>query len=86
MLGLPREVRERMVRRVEDFAYQMIAKVFNGEDTAPLAMEAILKADAYNPRPKARRIEKAADWTPEKIKERAAALQSNKGPQGNFDD
>ena len=86
MLGLPREVRERMARRVEDFAYQMIVKVFNAEDTAPLAFEAILKAGSYNPRPKARRIEKAEKWTPEKIKERAASLQPDKGPQGNFED
>ena len=79
MLGLPRDVRERMVRRVEDFAYQMMMKVFNAEDTAPLAIDAILKAGSYHPRPKARRIEKAADWTPEKIKEKAPPLQPDKG-------
>jgi fructose/tagatose bisphosphate aldolase len=86
LLGLPREVRARMARRVEDFAYHMMAKVFNAEDTAPLAIEAILKTGSYSPRPKARRVEKAADWTPEKIKEKAAGLQPDKGPQGNFDD
>lgn len=86
MLGLPRDVRERMVSRVEDFAYHMMLKVFNAEDTAPLAIEAILKAGSYHPRPKARRIEKAADWTPEKIRQKAAALQPDKGPQGNFND
>jgi fructose-bisphosphate aldolase class II len=86
LLGLPREVRERMIRRVEDFAFQMMVKVFNAEDTAPLAIEAILKAGSHHPRPKARRIEKATDWTPEKIKARAAALQPDKGPQGNFED
>ena len=86
LLGLPREVRARMARRVEDFAYHMMVKVFNAEDTAPLAIEAILKTGSYSPRPKARRIEKAADWTPEKIKEKAAGLQPDKGPQGNFDD
>jgi fructose-bisphosphate aldolase, class II len=86
LLGLPREVRMRMARRVEDFAYHMMATVFNAEDTAPLAIEAILKTGSYSPRPKARRVEKAADWTPEKIKEKAAGLQPDKGPQGNFDD
>jgi len=86
MLGQPREVRQRMVAAVEDFAYHMMVDVFNARDTAPLAIEAILKADTYTPGPKARRIEKAADWTPEKIKERAAALQPNQGPLGNFDD
>jgi len=86
LLGLPREVRERMARRVEEFAYRMMVKVLNAEGTAPLAIEAILKAGSYHARPKARRIEKAADWTAEKIKEKAAALQPDKGPQGNFDD
>ena len=86
LLGLPREVRERMARRVEEFAYRMMVKVLNAEGTAPLAIEAILKAGSYHARPKARRIEKAADWTPEKIKERAASLQADKGPQGSFED
>ncbi len=86
MLGQSREVRQRMVAAVEDFAYHMLVDVFNAQDTAPLAIEAILKADSYTPGPKARRIEKPADWTPEKIKERAAALQPDKGPRGNFDD
>jgi hypothetical protein len=75
-----------MVRRVEDFAYQMMVDVFNAEDTAPLAIEAILKSGSCNPGSKTRRIEKAAEWTPEKIRERAAALQPDKGPQGHFDD
>jgi fructose/tagatose bisphosphate aldolase len=86
LLGQPREVRQRMVAAVEDFAYHMMVEVFNARDTAPLAIEAILEAGAHTPGPKARRIEKAADWTPEKIKERAAGLQPEKGPQGNFDD
>ena len=86
LLGLAQDVRERMVRRVEDFAYQMMVNVFNAEDTAPLALEAILKTGSCTPGPKARRIEKAGDWTPEKITERAAILQPDKGPQGRFDD
>jgi fructose/tagatose bisphosphate aldolase len=86
MLGLPREVRHRMAQAVEEFAYHMMVQVFNAQDTAPLAIDAILKAGSCTPGPKARRIEKAADWTPEKIKARAAALQPDKGPQGNFED
>jgi fructose-bisphosphate aldolase class II len=86
MLGLPREVRHRMAQAVEEFAYHMMVQVFNAKDTAPLAIDAILKASSYTPGPKARRIEKAADWSPEKIKARAAALQPDKGPQGNFED
>jgi fructose/tagatose bisphosphate aldolase len=86
MLGLAREVRQRMVQAVEDFAYHMMVDVFNAQDTAPLAIEAISKAGSHTPGPKGRRIEKASDWTPEKIRERAASLQPGKGPQGNFDD
>ncbi len=86
MLGLPREVRHRMAQAVEEFAYHMMVQVFNAQDTAPMAIDAILKAGSCTPGPKARRIEKAADWTPEKIKARAAALQPDKGPQGNFED
>jgi hypothetical protein len=71
---------------VEDFAYHMMVDVFNARDTAPLAIEAILKAGSYTPGPKARRTEKPSDWTPEKIRERAAAIQPDQGPQGNFDD
>jgi fructose-bisphosphate aldolase class II len=86
MLGLPREVRQRMVQAVEDFAHHMMVHVFNAKDTAPLAIDAILKAGYHTPGPKARRIEKPADWTTDKIKEKAAALQPDKGPQGNFED
>ncbi|MCU0538282.1 MAG: class II fructose-bisphosphate aldolase [Desulfobacterales bacterium] len=86
LLGLPRDVRERMSRRVEEFAYAMIVDVFNARDTAPLAIETILAAGSHNPGPKARRIEKTADWTPERIKQRAAALNADKGPQGDFED
>ena len=86
LLGQPREVRERMARRVEDFAYRMMVEVFNARDTAPLGIEAILEAGSHAAPAKARRLDKPADWTPDRIRERAAALQSDKGPQGNFED
>jgi len=86
MLGLSREVRQRMVQAVENFAHHMMVHVFNAKDTAPLAIDAILQAGSHTPGPKGRRIEKPADWTPDKIKEKAAALQPDKGPQGNFED
>jgi len=75
-----------MAKGVEDFVYELLTKVFNAQDTAPLAIEAILKAGSYNLRPKTKRIENPADWTEQKIKERAAKLQTEKGPKGNFDD
>ena len=86
LLGQPREVRLRMARRVEEFAYNLIVDVFNARDTAPLAMEILLAAGSHNPGQKARRSEKPADWTSEKIAQKAAALNSDKGPQGNFED
>ena len=86
LFGQPRAVRERMAKRVEDFVYGMMVDVFNAQDTAPLAMEVILKAGSYDPGPKAECIESAGDWTTEKIIERAKSIDSDKGPEGNFDD
>ena len=86
LFGQPEAIRERMARRVEDFAYKMLIEVFNAKDTAPLAIEAILQAGSHDLGPKAARIEDPADWTGEKIHEKAAAIDSDKGPQGNFDD
>ncbi len=86
LFGLPREIRERMAKGVEDFVYELLTKVFNAQDTAPLAIEAILKAGSYDLGPKAQRIENPADWTEQKIKERAAKIHGDKGPKGSFDD
>ncbi len=86
LFGLPREIRERMAKGVEDFVYELLTKVFNAQDTAPLAIEAILKAGSYDLGPKAQRIENPADWTEQKIKERAAKIHEDKGPKGNFED
>jgi fructose-bisphosphate aldolase class II len=86
LLGLPRDVRERMEQRVESFVYNMLINVFNAEDTADLAISAILEADSFDPGPKAQRIEEPSDWTPEKIAEKAASIESNQSPEGDFDD
>ncbi|WP_373498092.1 class II fructose-bisphosphate aldolase [Desulfococcus sp.] len=86
LLGQPREVRDRMARRVEDFVYNMITGVFNAGDTADIVIDAILKAGSHDPGPKAHRIENPADWTPEKILERGKSLAGNKGAKGDFDD
>jgi fructose-bisphosphate aldolase, class II len=80
------QIRERMAKRVADFVYTMLVDVFNAKDTAPLAINAIIKAGSYDLGPKTERIEDQAQWTPEKIKARAAALDGDKGPAGNFDD
>ncbi|RJX28061.1 MAG: ketose-bisphosphate aldolase [Desulfurivibrio sp.] len=86
LLGQPAAIRERMCKRVEDFVYNMLVNVFNAQDTAEPAIEAILRKGSYDPGPKAERLEDPADWTPEKIMARAATLGSDKGPQGDFDD
>jgi len=86
LLAQPKEVRDRMVRGVEDFAYKMMTEVFNAQDTAPLAIEAILKAGSYDLGPKVTRTEDPAEWTEGKIKERFLHLGNDKGPAGRFDD
>ncbi|MEE8397418.1 MAG: class II fructose-bisphosphate aldolase [Desulfobacterales bacterium] len=86
LLGQPRNIRDRMVKRVEDFIYTMLTDVLNTSNTAPLAIEAILDADSCDPGPKADRIEDPEDWTNEKIVEKAAAIDTDKGPGGDFDD
>ena len=86
LLGQPGDVRERMVKGVEDFIYELLTNVFNAGDTAPLAIEAIVESGSYDLGPKTARIEDPAEWTKEKIRERAAGLNTDKGPAGDFDD
>ncbi len=50
LLGQPQDIRERMVKRVEDFAYHMMVNVLGCADTAPLVIEAILANGSHDPR------------------------------------
>jgi fructose-bisphosphate aldolase class II len=86
LLTQPKEIRERMVKAVEDFTYDMLVNVFNAKDTAPLAIEAILKAGSYNLGAKATRIEDPVEWTESKIVEKAKLIGKPHGHEGNFDD
>jgi fructose/tagatose bisphosphate aldolase len=86
IMGQPREIRERMARRVEDFVYTLLVEVFNAGDTARYAVDAILEAGSYDLGPKCGRIESPEEWTEEKIRARAATLDTDKGPAGDFDD
>jgi fructose-bisphosphate aldolase class II len=86
LLGQTREERERMVKGVEDFVYLLINDVFNGSDTAPLAVAAILEAGSYDLGPKASRMEDPDQWTEKKYRARAESISSDKGPKGDFDD
>ncbi|MDI6763905.1 MAG: class II fructose-bisphosphate aldolase [Thermodesulfobacteriota bacterium] len=86
LLAQPKEIRDRIVKQVEAFAYKMMTEVFNSQDTAPFAIEAILKADSCDLGPKVTRMEDPVQWTESKIIEQAARLASDKGPAGKFDD
>lgn len=86
LLSQTQSIRQRMAKRVEEFTYNMLVNVLNAQDTADLAIEAILAAGTFDPGPKATRIEDPADWTKEKIIQRAALIDSDKGPEGDFDD
>ena len=86
LLAQDRAVRERMSKRVEEFVYNMLTSVFNAEGTASLAKELLLKAGSYDLGAKGKQLEDPADWTRDKIIERAKNLDVDKGPEGDFDD
>jgi fructose-bisphosphate aldolase class II len=86
LLAQERTVRERMSKRVEEFVYNMLTKVFNADGTATLAKELILKAGSYDLGPKGQQLENPEEWTKELIIERAKTLDVDKGPEGDFDD
>ncbi len=86
LLSLPRDIRERMVQGVEDFIYNLLTRVFNAQDTAPLALETILEAGSHDLGPKSERIEDPSQWTEDEIQKRASALDTDKGQAGDFDD
>ncbi len=86
LLGLQAEVRERMAGAVERFVYTLLTDVFDAADTAPLVVENILQVNGYDPGPKVGRLENPSEWSREKIIERAAQLDTDKGPEGDFDD
>lgn len=86
ILAQDRDVRERMSKGVEEFVYTILTKVFNAEGTASIAKELIIKAGSYDLGAKGKQLEEPADWTREKIVERAKTLDVDKGPEGDFDD
>jgi fructose-bisphosphate aldolase class II len=86
LLAQPAAVRARMSEAVAEFVYWLLTDVFNAGGTGPLAIEELLAAGSYDLGPKAGRIENPAEWTREKILERAATMERDKGPEGDFDD
>jgi len=86
ILAQKTEIRDRMAKGVEDFVYNLLVNVFNAEDTAPLAYQAIIDAGGYDMGPLVGTIEDPAEWTPELIRQRASLIDSDKGPEGDWDD
>jgi len=86
IMGQPKPIRDRMARRVEDFVFTLLVEVFNAGDTAHFGVEEILAAGSCDLGPKTGRIESPEEWTEEKIRKKAASLDTDKGPEGDFDD
>lgn len=86
LMGQTAEVRERMIQRVENFVYTLLVDVFNAKDTADFAIQTILEKNSYDMGPKCKKIEDPEEWTREKIQEKASHIDSDKGPEGDFDD
>jgi fructose-bisphosphate aldolase class II len=86
LLSQPKEIRDRMAEGVASFVYSLITDVFNAGNAAPLATEAILRAGSHDPGPKGSRIEDPADWTEERIREKGAGIERDRGPAGDFED
>ena len=84
--GQPSEIKDRMCKRVEDFVYNLLVNVFNAQDSGNYCLDAIIKANSYDPGPKATKIESANEWTKDKIITKAALLDTDKGSAGDFDD
>ncbi|MBU4289076.1 MAG: class II fructose-bisphosphate aldolase [Proteobacteria bacterium] len=86
LLGQPKEIKERMSKRVEEFIYNMLVNVLNAQDTAPLVISFVLDSGTCDPGPKTKRLEDPVEWTPEKIAKKAESIITDKGPKENFDD
>lgn len=86
ILAQERAVRDRMTARVEHFVYNILTNVFNAGGTGTIGKELLLKAGGFDIGSKGKQIEDPADWTTEKIIERAKTLDVDKGPEGDFDD
>ena len=85
ILAQPAAIRDRMAKAVEDFVYDLLVNCFGAKDTAPLAVEAILKAGSYDLGPKGKPIEDPAEWTETKIRAKGAPAKES-GEAGKYDD
>lgn len=86
LLGQESGIKERMIKRVEDFIYNMLVNVLNSENTAPLVIDAVLASGSFDPGPKTERKQDPDEWTKEKIIEKGMLISSGKRAEGDFDD
>ncbi len=84
--GQAASVKDRMVKAVEEFTYTLLTDVFNAGDTADYVKKQILETQSHSPGFKGEKIEKESEWTREKIIEKAAKMDVDKGPEGDWDD
>ncbi len=82
LLGQPKEIKERMSNRVEEFIYKMLVNVFNAQDTAPIVISSILDSGTCDPGPKTKKLEDSVEWTLEKIVKKAKSIITDKGSKG----
>jgi len=85
-MAQPADIRDRMCKRVDEFVYNMLVNVFNAENSADLACELLREAGSYDLGDKVDRFEDPAEWTKVKITARAKGLDTDRGPEGDFDD
>ncbi len=86
ILAQEKVVRDRMAKRVEDFVYSLLVNVFNADGTGTIARDLLLEANNHDLGPKVECIEELTAWSKELIIQRAASLDVDKGPEGDFDD
>jgi len=85
-LAQPQEIRDRMAKGVEEFVFNMLINVFNAGDTAPIALDDIIKTGKPDPGPKSIKIENPDEWTKEEIIRKGALIQTTESLNSNFDD
>ncbi|HCY87114.1 MAG TPA: ketose-bisphosphate aldolase [Desulfobacteraceae bacterium] len=86
LLAQSADVKERMVKAVEEFVYTLLTDVFNAQDTADRVIDKILETKSHFPGFKAKIIEEKNEWSREKIIEKASKIVVDKGPEGDWDD
>ena len=83
-LAQPAEIRERMAQRVEDFVYKMLTEVLNARRHRAAGRRGDPGGRLLRPRRQGRTDRGPAEWTEEKIVERAKTLDTRQGRRGKL--